>query len=648
MSPPAPVDVPFSPPFRQRLSTRVITLSTCVLALVLTMIGGTLWLSWKLEGAAAAINDAGSLRMRAGIIALALDDAAAGHAFKLSEQIAQVDATLVHLRRGDPARPLLLPGSRRIQEQFERVVRSWEQQLKPAIAADLSQRTAESRYLAEVRGFIDEANSLVSLIEHDNAQKTALLRMSQITLAALSCIGTVAIVYLLYLWFIMPVQRLQAGLSSIEARQFGVRLPVDTRDEFGHLAYGFNRMAEDLQAFYQDLEARVDAKTIELEAQNRELTTLYEMTAFLSLPHEADAMCRGFLTRLMHQFNADAGSVRIVSADDKRLHLIASEGFSNALAEVEHCLPAGTCTCGEAADNGVAIVHDMRRTPPPRPARLTRNCRDEGFVSVAAFGIAYQENQLGSFSLHFRRERPIPASERQLLETLGQHLGIALQYRRLVAVARQLAVAEERNLVAQGLHDSIAQGLNFLKMQLHLLDAAVTSGDLDETREIVPLLRGGLDESYDDVRELLLNFRSRLANGELKPAVLDTLARFERQSGLAVKLDYDEGGGPPLAPDLQLQVLFILQETLSNVRKHAEAQHVDVKIVNARDFLLVVEDDGQGYDPSEIAARGETHVGFHIMRERASRLNATLRLDSTPGRGARVELLLPASRRHAA
>jgi two-component system nitrate/nitrite sensor histidine kinase NarX len=95
-------------------------------------------------------------------------------------------------------------------------------------------------------------------------------------------------------------------------------------------------------------------------------------------------------------------------------------------------------------------------------------------------------------------------------------------------------------------------------------------------------------------------------------------------------------------------VLFILQEALSNIRKHALASQVHITLKNARDFELTIQDNGCGYDPANIASRSETHVGFHIMRERAARLGAQLELNSEPGKGARVHLLLPVSERQAA
>jgi two-component system nitrate/nitrite sensor histidine kinase NarX len=631
-------------PLRYRLSTRIVTLSGVALALFLSMIVGTLWLSWQLEGAGAAINDAGSLRMRAGNIAIQLGEMRAARPADVALQSAQLDQTLARLDQGDPVRPLFLPETPAIRVQFNVVSATWRDALKPAIAQN---GMAPHLYLDRLPAFVMQADALVRLIEQENARKTAWLRRSQLALAALACLGTMAIVYLLYAWFVLPVRRLERGLSRIEQREFTARLQVESRDEFGHLAQGFNRMAAELQSLYQDLALRVTHKTAQLSARNGELLALYEMTAFLHGAHDVEVLCRGFLTRVMRQFHADAGSVRILAPDDDNLHMVVSEGLPERMTDVERCMPASDCVCGAVATSGIAVIRDLRsgRASISAPAV---DCGTAGFAAVTAFGIVSKQIALGSFSLHFRHERDMLPSETRLLETLGRHLGTALQNHRLAAAARQLAVAQERHLVAQGLHDSIAQSLNFLKMQLHLLDTAATRDDLNEIREIVPLLRGGLEESYEDVRELLVNFRTKFGAGSLRDAIEETVTRFERQLGTPLHLDYEEASGLPLPSDQQLQVLFILQEALSNVRKHASASNVRVVIRNAEDFHLTVQDDGDGYDPADIASRGEAHVGFHIMRERAARLGAQLGLESRPGGGARVHLLLPASRRQAA
>jgi len=640
-----PPDIRSGAPLRHRLSTRIAALSAVALALVLAMVGSTLWLSWRLEGAGAAINDAGSLRMRA--TRAYVDAELHRHDTGLpsvNDELAAIDGTLQRLRHGDPSRPLFLPDTESIRHLLAAVDTRWASELKPLALAMVSRPdtdAARSAYGAALPAFIADADRLVGEIELDNARKTTLLRLSQMGLGLLACAGAIAAIYLLYLWIILPVIRLRDGLTCIASREFDARLPTDTRDEFGDLAQGFNRMAGELQAAYTGLEEHVRQKTAQLASRNRELTALYEIAAFLNSPLGVDDMCRGFLQRAIRQFDADAGTIRVTDATGNKLHLLLSEGFPDALAEPERCMPVGDCHCGAVVRDGTAaVLQDLRNSGTP--------CAREGLMGVAVFRIVTQDATLGTFSLHFRDPARLPATERRVLETLGRHLGIALDHARLSAGARQLAVAEERNLVAQGLHDSIAQSLNFVNLQAQMLDDAISHNRLDDARETLPMLRQGIEQSYADVRELLVNFRTRLTQGNLHAAIVETVARFESQTGIGMTLDEHDGDGAPLPPDQQLQVLFILQEALSNVRKHARARHVVVTVENGAAFRLRVDDDGCGYDPAALDTTGHAQVGLAIMRERAARLRATLSLSSRPGHGAQVELLLPAEVRQAA
>lgn len=640
-----PFDLPdaVAPSLRDRLSTRIVACSVLALLVVLSMICWTLWLSWQLEGAGAAINDTGSLRMRANRIGIEFLESQPERLAVAQGEITEQGVTLARLHAGVPARPLFLPEDVAIRAQLNKVTQFWEQRMLSGAALALGGR-GSANYMAALPAFVAEANQLVRMIEADNAAKTSFLRLSQGVLVLIACIGTLAMIYLLYLWIITPVMRLQDGLQRMAAHEFGVRLPVDTRDEFGVLAQGFNRMADELEGLYRDLEARVHQKTLLLAEQNSELTALYDMAAFLNQPNDIDAICRGFLQRVMQQFHAEGGSVRVIDPLGEKLHLVVSEGLSESLENAEHCMKLDACFCGDATRLGVVVIRDFRKLPRPEAF----HCAKDGFNSLAVFQVVAQNEVLGSFSLHFRRTHQVSAAESRLLEILGQHLGVALDNRRLGAKARQLAVAEERNLVAQGLHDSIAQGLNFLNLQVQMLGDAAKRKDLDEVNHIVPLLRMGVDESYQDVRELLVNFRSKLGQGQLLVAVEDTVARFRRQTQMDVRMHIDTGEGAPLPPEQQLQVLFILQEALSNVRKHAHASELDISITNLRDFEMSIRDNGDGYDPTELAQRSEGHVGLHIMQERAARLHAELQLDSSPGAGASVKLVLPRSERQAA
>ena len=628
-----------APAWKNRLSTRIVLSSVVALSLVLSMVGWTLWLSWQLAGTAAAINETGSLRMRANRIGLNLlrhDEAAEA---QVVVDLREQGRILAHFAEDMPGRPLFLSTDAPLRQQFHAVTTRWDELAE--LAHEALVEGESTAYLAQLPGFVAEADRLVHVLEIGNASKTTRLRVLQSVLIVMACLGTMAMIFLLYRWIIRPVQALQGGIQRMAARDFSVRVPVNNTDELGVLAQGFNRMADELQSLYEDLGERVRQKTAELERQNRQLSALYGMTAFLNKPNDIEALCRGFLQRVMDEFHAAAGSIRVLDPSGERLHIVVSLGFSSALQESEHCMRTDACFCGEATQRGTMIIRDFRKLP--RPEEI--GCMRDGFQAVSVFQIVTPEATLGTFSLHFRERTTMSPRELQLLEMLGQHLGAALDNQRLSIKARQLAVAEERNLVAQGLHDSLAQGLNFLNLQTQMLGSAVQQRRWEEVEEIVPLLKTGVSESYQDVRELLQNFRTRLGEESLRKAVDDTIGRFRRQTGLNVELHLDDRDGAPLHPDQQLQVLFILQEALSNVRKHAYASKVTVRIDNHRDFGMSIRDNGEGYDPKEVAERSETHVGLSIMRERAARLGGQLQMCSAPGQGTEVSLYLSQSDR---
>ncbi|MNV38660.1 Sensor histidine kinase LiaS [compost metagenome] len=210
---------------------------------------------------------------------------------------------------------------------------------------------------------------------------------------------------------------------------------------------------------------------------------------------------------------------------------------------------------------------------------------------------------------------------------------------RATALEREAAVAEERSMLARELHDSIAQSLAFLKIQTQLLRDAVNRGDEAKRDRSISELDVGVRECYSDVRELLVHFRTRTNDEDIESALRATLSKFEHQTGMATTLGM-VGHGLPLAPDLQIQVLHMVQEALSNVRKHSGATRVDLLVHRHPRWRFEVQDNGKGFDVATVPP-DSLHVGLGIMRERAHRVGAVLQVESTPGQGTRVCIELP-------
>jgi len=246
---------------------------------------------------------------------------------------------------------------------------------------------------------------------------------------------------------------------------------------------------------------------------------------------------------------------------------------------------------------------------------------------------------MGEVDLFFHAKVSLSPAERSLLEALSSHLASGMENLRLTSFEKEAAVSQERHLLARELHDSIAQSLAFLKIQVQLMRDALQSGNPVEINQVLEEIDTGVRESYGDVRELLLHFRTRTNTEDIEPALATTLRKFEHQSGLKTSL-LMQGQGMPLSPDLQIQALHIVQEALSNVRKHARASQVWLDVQQQPSWRFEVRDDGMGF-MTKNDELDETHVGLRIMAERAQRIGAQLEVISTPGHGSSIILTLP-------
>lgn len=636
---------------RAGLSVKITGMLLGFFLAALVAIGLTLSISWHLEGAAAAINDAGSLRMRVFRFAhhLARTDLQTADrqmfAGDLRLRVENFDAVLQGLRTGDPARPLFVPRDDGIPQALERMAAEWTDHVRPILQATIDDPSPDNLHQrgmafdAAAQPYVDTINELVLRMEHSYARNTNILRASQVMLIALAVIGTILLLRFFFLTVIRPVHELHEGVLRMGKEDFDARVPVLANDEFGELSSGFNRMAAHLQNVYDTLEERVATKTSSLEERNRELKILYDVVAFLREPNDVDSLCKGFLERVQKTLGADASSARLLDLESRNLCMIVHDGLGEEFVDREEVLACGECVCGLAAQGGGrSLALDVRNAN----LDMTRDaCVRAGFQTVSATSITANKRALGVFNLYFNHSQPISDADRQLLEALGQQLGIAIENQRLHARERELAVSEERNLLARELHDSIAQGLAFLNLQVQMLERALAEHRTQDVSATVDMLRQGVQESYADVRELLVHFRTRVEQQDLDAAIAAALRRLAEQTGVATDLDV-QGDAAPLDPEAETQVLYIVQEALSNVRKHAGASTVSVSLRRGRDGLAVtVRDDGVGFVEGSDSTDGEAHIGLQIMRERALRIGGQFAVRSSPGRGTEIRLQLP-------
>ena len=610
------------------LSAKLGAIGSALLLVALGAIGLTLWISVQLEGGAAAVNEAGRMRMLVWRAAHAIDR---GDQPQLNKLSAEVDQRLETLQHGDPARPLFVPQDAGTQAAFEQLRHGW-QRLKSLQAA--TSLPGPGAHTLQAQQLVDQVDHFVSAIERQLAALGSVLNASQLALLALAVGIALSWMAAARHFVFQPLKRLKGELARLAQGDLSARVEAGAKDEFGALAQGFNEMAHQLQGLYHNLEARVQEQTQSLAQEHARLGVLYQAAGFAARSTTLDELARGFARQMREVARADASAVRWSDESNQRYLMLASDCLPQQMIDAEHCVPTGDCHCGQAQEHA-----RLRVIPIVEQGARRNHCEQAGFATLISVPLRLQERMVGEVDLFYRSSTALDSEDRSLLEALAGHLAAAIEGLRAGALQREAAAADERGLLARELHDSIAQGLAFLKIQTSLLRSAVQAGNGPRVAYTLDELDEGVRESLADVRELLLHFRTRTDAEDVEHALKTTLKKFEHQTGLSTKLAM-KGDGMPLAPDVQVQVLHVVQEALSNVRKHARASQVWVDVQQAPQWRVEVRDNGCGFEIDD-QPLAETHVGLRIMRERAQRIGAQVLVDSLPGGGTRVQLTLP-------
>ena len=611
------------------LSTKLVRIGAALLVVALVSIGLTLWVTWQLGGGAAALNEAGRMRMQTwrltSTVQAQMDEA------EVHLLVQQLDESIELLRNGDSSRPLFVPWGPVVRTEFKAVELAWQQQKKILLKRPQMERVklvqAADQFLLVIDGFVFS-------IEHQLSSLTAILNLFQLLMMALAIGAAVIMVYTGYHYVIHPLSRLRDGLKKIESAQFSVRVEVASNDEFGQVAQGFNRMAATLQTLYGNLESQVQAKTQRIAAQKERLEALYQVSGFLAKSNSLHEMSQGFAIQVRKLMKADALAIRWSGEDVGKFHILSSDQFPLNMLEKEKCLMAGTCACG------ISALESRTRVIPIRSHDVAplQHCSHHGFETLISVPVKLHNKVLGEIDLFFRHEMSLTAEELDLVDTLASHLASAVEGMRALALDREAAISGERTMLASELHDSIAQSLAFLKIQSRLLRNSIAHKDEIKISNSMDELDLGLKESIADVRELLLHFRTRTQSDDIETAVQETLQKFQHQSGIPATCQI-KGEGLPLAQDVQIHVLHVLQESLSNVRKHAKASSVRIEIIKGDIWQFDIKDDGVGFNSD--AERNQLQVGLKIMQERAQQIGAQVSVRSNTEQGTLVTLRVP-------
>ncbi len=440
-------------------------------------------------------------------------------------------------------------------------------------------------------------------------------------------------------------QRLQAQQEALETQRKAHEEIESWNKQLGHM---FNTIATIAIAISDEL-SRIDTRNFAREKPEGSCLPSPKGDVRLEggprQPLGLEEMLGVVLRKVLEVTGFEAGNVFTVNAQGKEPTLIAYHGPPECILNHEEMINLVEERLARATESGEFIVEDEVIED---PASTGRPANERLWFRVSLL-LKFKNKVQGIMNLAGKNHHLLTSQEMTLLNAIGQQIGVAIQGVRLYDRVQNVAVLEERDRIGRELHDGLAQVLGYLHLKSKALEGLLegvpcsegASQALAELHEMQQVSR----DAYRDVRESILGLRTTITRDRgLIPTLREYLHLFSHQCAIRAELA-TRAVTMEFQPDVEIQLLRIVQEALTNVRKHSQASRVWVRFEGERDNqVLIVEDDGRGFDLSRIGQDHQQRFGLQTMRERAEGVGGDLKISTHPGQGTKVIVKIPLSR----
>ena len=425
-----------------------------------------------------------------------------------------------------------------------------------------------------------------------------------------------------------PLAALGAAARRIADGNLAEPVPPLAEDELGELGQAFDRMRVEVAAARDELETRAAQRT-------RELATAFEFSQEIVAQSDLERLLCSVADRARALAQAQTATLHLLDEGAMTLVFVASSGQEAAVALHQ---PAECELARQAVEAGQTLVTQSAcaacRFPPPHAPGLR-----------AIVPLRTGETTLGALCVARGENNPFDPDATRALTLLANSAATAIANARLAEAGRrraeEAATLAERERLRAELHDDLAQTLGFLNLETDRVREALAAGHESEAGRELERIKAAIHTAYEQVRAALTGL------GEPMPAAYDLsqklsacLDEFRQASGIPVELVGTDPAGLMLSAAAQRQVVQMVREALTNVRRHAQSRRVWVRVDQAHgEACFTVEDDGCGFNLSDVV--GDNHLGLTIMRIRAERSGGQVVVDSAPGAGTKVIIRFP-------
>jgi two-component system nitrate/nitrite sensor histidine kinase NarX len=430
-----------------------------------------------------------------------------------------------------------------------------------------------------------------------------------------------------------PLLRLCKWADLMRGVNLDARVNVDHRSDFYELANDINMLGNMINQLSRETEIQLQKHTDYISRESRSLAILYDVASSINLSRDINGLFQKSLDSLCRNLRARAGMIRQIT-DNSKFEVVATYGDVNRLFldNVNNLLPYHASS--EASVRGPEKLSSIIILDPAETG-------DNEMLQVVTVPVLYRDNRSGVINLFFSQsENSDLDNYNELLLSIGQHLGTALDRYRLDEDESQLLLLQERTRLSHELHDSLAQTMASLRIQVRILDEIFHSGDEPGIWDQLERVEYTIEQANNELRELIAHFRIPMNKRGLISSIEESIRQIQQDTDIQIYLQ-NEWATEELPASTELQVLRIVQECLTNIRKHSQAGSARILLRALRgggEHYILIEDDGIGFDETKIEPVGGQHLGLSILRDRAGQINGEITIDSEPGDGTRVTL----------
>lgn len=573
-----------------------------IITIAMISIFSAFWISEKAENDAHAINLSGTMRMQMYKIGLSLYSAPQ-HTEAL---IAKLDKTwedpLFFILRNELEDSAL-------NQHFLETKNAWQNQVKPQLLAALRGDRLRHSLMPMIDQQVLATDELVDHFQLVAEGKIRELRTLQFFALIITTITGSLIFYLLRNRVELPLRNLTKAAQKISRGELDQAIPEVGDDELSDVARAFNQMNTSIKKTWTELEGKVEERTQELKRNHTIVSFLYE-TAQATINSSDHKIDYKELTKKLSEIlgNQEIELCFFTQEGDRPYLRVQANDCAAKCGETdcETCLP-GT---SEALTNAISLDHH--------------------------YSIEYQGLQYGVLTCHSPSKQKLAPWQDTLLKSSTSQIAISLSLQDSMNHEYRLAMLRERTVIARELHDSLAQSLSYLQIQVTRLQKAQDKGRTDIQETVMVELREGLSSAYRHLRELLTTFRLKVDEEGLEGAIDQAINQFAEQTNMSINLSYGLKA-IPLTPNEEIHVLQIIREACQNAINHSNGEHLEIRLHKSDDQFveIVVEDDGKGLpdNPEKL-----NHYGLAIMQERAKHLSGSISIESSETSGVKITL----------